>query len=497
MSYLSRREGRYFYRRRFPVDVAAVVGRAEFRQALGTADRQEALKLARRVSVEFDRICTQALEGAQKSPLAAAGTTIQREDRQPQPTTPEAILSQLRGVVEQATRGAIAALHPGQRVASSWAKELEWRKVALQAIADGQHPGAEQINPLEAKAAIRALEALERGEVPTLGQDQGEVQDAQETQPAAHVGSLQHGQGRTTAKQFAKALDGYCARVSTGRAGIMQKLTAQVLRWPSTPAEQVQRILAFAEAKLAAGNKVSTVHTQAAGLITVLRELPGWEEVKLPRNDPTAREVRKGGQLQPDARDAIPVVTVRKVLAGLDARGDAVDAAAARLLVRYGLRPIELLQESPDALAERTDVMGGKELVFNAGLSGAKNSASRRCLPVHADDAALFRKVLAARGEATEKRARARIKRLSNAVARQLRGEPGKLSLYSLRHTCADLLRAAGATPDEVGGVLGHTARGSKATAVYGGKAPLGRPRELLAKVRDLLESGGGAVPAA
>lgn len=338
-------------------------------------------------------------------------------------------------------------------------------------------------------AALRALEALEKGEVPTLGQGQAEAQEVQEAQSAAQVGAVQI---RTTAKQFAKALDGYCDRVSTGRAGIMRKLTSQVLRWPSTQAEQVQRILAFAEAKLAAGNKVSTVHTQAAGLITVLRELPGWEEVKLPRNDPTARAVRKGGQLQADARDAMPTATVRKVLAGLDVRGDAVDAAAARLLVRYGLRPLELLQEGPDALAMREDVMGAKELVFYAGLSGAKNSASRRCLPVHADDAALFRMVLAARGEATEKRARARIQRLSGAVTRQLRGEPGKLSLYSLRHTCADLLRAAGATPDEVGGVLGHTARGSKATAVYGGKAPLGRPRELLAKVRELIEQGSG-----
>lgn len=498
MSYLSRREGRYFYRRRFPVDVAAVVGRAEFRQALGTADRQEALILSRRVSVEFDRICTQALDGAQGSPLADAGAAVQSQVGQPQQATPEAILGRLRGVVEQATRSAVAALHPDQRVASTWAAEMEWRKAGLRAIAEGRHPGAEHYNPLEARAALRALEALERGEVPTLVQGQGEAQDAQEAQPAVPVDAAQSGPGRTTAKQFAKALDGYCARVSTGRAGIMRKLTAQVLRWPSTPAEQVQRILAFAEAKLAAGNKVSTVHTQAAGLITVLRELPGWEEVKLPRNDPTAREVRKGGQLQADARDPMPVATVRKVLAGLDARGDAVDAAAARLLVRYGLRPLELLQEGPAALAMRADVMGAEELVFHAGLSGAKNSASRRCLPVHADDAALFRKVLAARGEATERRARARIKRLSDAVARQLRGEPGKLSLYSLRHTCADLLRAVGATPDEVGGVLGHTARGSKATSIYGGKAPLSRPRELLAKVRDLLGQGSASsTPAA
>jgi integrase len=487
MSYLYRREGRYIYRRRFPKDVADVVGRIEFRQALGTTDRQEALRLARQVSVEFDRLCSQAMEGLQ----GVSGSTIQLEAVPSQLVTPEAILDRLQGFVGQVVRGAVAALDPAHRITPTWAKEMEWRKEALRGIAAGDHPAAVQYNPLEARAALRAIEALERGEVPIM--EQGQI-DALGAQPEV-LGKPQS--SRVTAKQFAKALDVYCSRVSAGRGAIMRKLTSQVLLWPSTQAEQVGRILAFAKTKLEAGNKVSSVHTQAAGMITVLREIPGWEDVKLPRNDPTARTVRAGGQLQADARDAMPTALVRKVLSGLDARGDNVDAAAARLLVRYGLRPIELLQEGLDALGEREDVMGGKELVFYAGKSGAKNNASRRCLPVHADDIALFRLVLAARGEASEVRVRARIKRLSSACTRLLRGESGKLSLYSLRHTCADLLRAAGATPDEVGGVLGHTSSGSKATAVYGGKAPLGRPRELLSTVRELLDRIGSAASAA
>ncbi len=247
----------------------------------------------------------------------------------------------------------------------------------------------------------------------------------------------------------------------------------------------------YAESKLAGGGKASSVYTQVSGLITVLRDLPGWEKISLPRNGSTARAVRKGGQLQAEARDPMPLQIVHKVVTALDIRGDAVDAAAARLLVRYGLRPVELLQEGPEALADRVDILGNTELVYHAGLSGAKNSASRRCLPVHSDDIALFKLVLSARGEAGEKRSRARVTRLSDAVRIALRGVPGKLSLYSLRHTCADLLRAAGATPDEVGGVLGHTAAGSKATSIYGGAAPLARPRELLGKVRNLLDAGG------
>lgn len=485
MSYLTRRDGRYFYRRRFPVDVAALVGRTEFRKALGTADRKEADKSARIVSVEFDRVCSEALAQLPKQKigegLGVAGEAAAR-------VTAEEILGRLHIVVEQATRSAIEALEPHQRIATTWAAEMQWRKRALLAIAEGKHPSAAQYSPIEAMAAYRSLEALERGEVPSLGSSTQSI-------TSARVSVQRVDSDSRTAAEFNEALEGYCARVSTSRAGIVRSLGKLILRWPSTQAEQVQRIMQFAESKLAAGGKASSVHTQAAGIITVLRELPGWELISLPRNGSTARTVRQGGQLQADARDAMPLEIVQKVATALDVRGDAVDAAAARLLVRYGLRPLELMQEGLEALADRIDILGQKELVYHAGLSGAKNSASRRCLPVHPDDVPLFKLVLSARGEAGERRSRARVTRLSAAVRIALRGVPGKLSLYSLRHTCADLLRAAGATSDEVGGVLGHTATGSKATSVYGGKAPLVRPRELLGKVRDLLESGeGGAV---
>lgn len=485
MSYLTRRDGRYFYRRRFPAEVAVLVGRKEFRKALGTADRQEAGRAARIVSVEFDRVCTEALaqlsrQNIDEAPSVASDTVAR--------VTAETILGKLRLVVEQVTQSAIEALEPSQRMASTWTAELEWQKRALLAIAEGTHPGAAQYNPVEAMAAYRSLEALERGEVPSFESSTPPITSARLSVQSVDSDSR-------TAAEFDEALEGYCARVSASRAGIVRSLSKLILRWPSTQTEQVQRIMQFAEGKLAAGGKASSVHTQAAGVITLLRELPGWEGISLPRNGSTARAVRQGGQLQVDARDAMPLDIVQKVAVALDVRGDAVDAAAARLLVRYGLRPLELLQEGPEALAYRTDILGQKELVYHAGLSGAKNSASRRCLPVHPDDVSLFELVLSARGETGERRSRARVTRLSAAVRIALRGVPGRLSLYSLRHTCADLLRAAGATPSEVGGVLGHTASGSKATSIYGGKAPLVRPRELLGKVRDLLE--GGATPAA
>ncbi|KPY87837.1 MULTISPECIES: DUF6538 domain-containing protein [Pseudomonas syringae group] len=482
MSYLSRRDGRYHYRRRFPADVALIVGRAEFRKALGTADRAEALRLARQVSVEFDKICAQAVQG-HCGDVRPIGDELPGVDA-------NAVLSGLQAVVERVTLAAVQAMHPrGQRLAKSWQAELEWQERAWQAVADGTHIDAAKYHPLEAMAALKAIRAVRDGSPMPLAAPPvaGEVRAPQQQRAVDD--------DHRTGGEFAEALDGYCQRVSSGRASIMRKLCSDVLSWPSTQAEQVQRIMQYAEGKLASGGKASSVHTQAAGLITILRELPGWSGISLPRTGAVARAVRAGAGLSKDARDSMPLAVLDNVHKSLAARGDEVDATAARLLVRYGLRPIELLQEGLDALSERVDILGTRELVFRAGLSGAKNSASRRDLPVHDDDITAFKLVLAAVNlpeNATkhqrERRGRQRVTRLSAAVRIGLRGQPDGLSLYSLRHTCADLLRAVGASGEEVGAVLGHTSKGSRATSIYGGSAPLDRPRALLAAVRNLLD---------
>ncbi|MDO9617177.1 MAG: hypothetical protein Q7J43_05785 [Pseudomonas sp.] len=339
MSYLSRREGRYHYRRRYPQAVADLLGKSEFRKALGTADRVDALKLARQVSVEFDRICDEALSPAATATNGTLGVDAPRVD-------PSAVLRGLQSVVERVTLRAVEDMHPAtKRVTKDWQTELDWQQRAYTLAAQGMPPpGMEAMHPLEAMAAVRAIEAVQSG-APLA------VLHGPEPVPEAHTEQPRTLQADTrSAAQFNAALDDYCDRVSTGRAGIMRKLCDRVLRWPSTPAQQVQRIMAYAEGKLAAGGAASSAHTQAAGMITVLREVPGWEGISLPKTGATARAIRAGGALQKNARDPMPLDVVKVVQASLEARGDAVDAAAAQLLVRYGLRPIELLQEGPDAL---------------------------------------------------------------------------------------------------------------------------------------------------
>ena len=473
MSYLARRDGRYSYRRRFPTDVAALIGRNEYRKALGTADRSEALRLSHAVSVEFDRICDEAV-------AALAG---------PQPSTePAAVKSQaptaaeVLGNLDAMVRG--FTLNITERMQSSgWQSELEWRRASLEAHANGTVLPGLDLHPVTARTLLRALDDTLAGNPPRF-----DVPAPGGAAPAAAAVPSD----TVTEAVFQTVLDDYYEGVGPSRVSKLKSLTRRVLAWPSTPAEQLERVMQYCAERLEAGGKTTSVHGDAAALITVLRRVPGWQSIALPRTGATARAVRSGGGMNVNQRDSIPLERMLNLHTEMK-RQVPVHHSTVVLLARYGLRPGELLQEGPEALGYRVDILGNRELVFKAALSGGKNAAARRDVPVHADDAGMFREVLAGleiAADATpvqrDRRIRQRVRNVSRVFNRLL-GEGDGLSLYSQRHTCADLLRAVGATAEEVGGVLGHTAAGAKATSIYGGSQPLTRPRELLSKVRELI----------
>lgn len=471
MSYLTRREGRYSYRRRFPTEVAELIGRTEYRKALGTADRSEAARLSRVVSVEFDRICDAALSAPVISP---------EEPSEPVRSSAAEVLASLDAVVRSFTLDIVERMQtPG------WQREIEWRRQGLEAQAAGLMPPGVQMHPVTARAALRALQSVLDGNPLPVHAETAKTPARVET---AHESSV----GACTAEEFELVLTEYCEGVSAGRAKKVRSLSKKILVWPSEQAAQMQRIMQYCTDKLAGGGKASSVHSDAYGLLSVLRRIPGWAGLSLPKAGATAKAVRSGAGMNKEQREPIPLERMLALHADIKAKTPAHYPAAV-LLARYGLRPSELLQEGPDALAYRTDIMGKKELVFKAALSGGKNASSRRDLPVAAEDAPLFKSVLANFGLAAgasktqrDTRIRQRVRSLSRVFSRAL-GEDSGLSLYSQRHTCADLLRAVGATTDEVGGILGHTPAGAKATSIYGGSQPLDRPRALLVKVRELI----------
>jgi integrase len=431
------------------------------------------------VSVEFDRICDAAVAAcADPVPQSAEPETVQA---QAQAKTAAEVLNNLNAVVRGFT------LNITERMQSSgWQSELEWRRASLKAHANGTVLPGLDLHPVTARALLRALDDTLEGNPPRF--------DAPAPDGAATgaVAAAVQKPDTVTEAVFQSVLEDYYEGVGPSRVSKLKSLTHRVLAWPSTQAEQLERVMQYCAERLEAGGKATSVHGDAAALITVLRRVPGWQSITLPRAGAVARAVRSGGGMNVNQRSSIPLERMLNLHAEMKQQVP-VHHSTVVLLARYGLRPGELLQEGPGALGYRVDILGNRELVFKAALSGGKNAASRRDIPVHSDDAGMFREVLAGLGIAADatpvqrdRRIRQRVRNVSRVFNRLL-GEGDGLSLYSQRHTCADLLRAVGATAEEVGGVLGHTAAGSKATSIYGGSQPLVRPRELLSKVRELI----------
>lgn len=106
--YLIRRGARYSFRRRYANDVATVLGKVEFVQALGTADRREAGKLARQVSVNFDNIYEEALLGLARSTAQPSDIMDERKVSRTDENLAKSVLDRLPGIIRMGTESVIA-----------------------------------------------------------------------------------------------------------------------------------------------------------------------------------------------------------------------------------------------------------------------------------------------------------------------------------------------------------------------------------------------------
>lgn len=483
-TYLTRKDGRYLYRRRFPKAVADAIGRVEMKRALGTADRAEALKLSRALSVEFDRVCEDALAPAQITPTEAPAA--------PALLSADEIMQQMQDAIRRVQRDALERMQsPG------WQGEFEWQRQALKAHAAGKMPPGVQMHPVIAQAALKALDDVQKG---TLYGGGGSGEIVQPRPPiGAPVASEVAGEGRATQAEFELALEQYCVGKSKSRKSQARNVSAAVLRFPCTPAEAEAQILQHLTTKLAEGGRASTLRTSSTLLFAILKWLPGFENLALPKRHPTTEALR-GETLDVEARASVPRDLLVQAIRTFQETGDEVSAAAFRVLALYGMRPSELLREGRDSIQLRKDVLGNVETVFVAGLTMRKTRGSKRSLPIHRDDLPLFETVHAALGLADdctlderEHRGRIRSNELAKRFRRLLSADVrARYSLYGVRHLFADLARAAGATEEETGLLLGHTAKGgSKVTGIYGGSGSLDRAKEILAGVRELLAQDG------
>ncbi len=435
-NYLFRRNGRYSYRRRYPVDVSKNLGRTEFVQALGTADRNEAIRLSHKVSVQFDEACASALA----TPVEGPATPPQPQNATHIPPdltgSPESVLTALPALMRKLTLSIVAEQGANSR---GWKDDLAWRKRSFAAHVDGLMPAQFQMHPLHAQAALRTIERIEAGEIDLHEHIERPADSGPNSTTTLAAPDVLH---RLSKADFETAFANYAQGKGPRRVLVARRCAERCLTLPCTQQEAIAGITKWSAQALANGTKPSAVWTEGSAVEALLKYVPGWSNFKVPKTGDLL-PLKGAGKASKDARSPMSVPVLKDVLLNVDnhlPRNGAHWKAALVLCALYGFRPGELLGATLDSLKEIEDVMGATQLAFRVGLHGAKNDSSKRSLPVPAHLETLFRTALRL-GACSPSSVSTRVERLNTILRNTLAGKHAELSLYSLRHTFADVAR--------------------------------------------------------
>ena len=452
-----------------------MLGKTEFVKALGTADRMEAARLARQVSVRFDNECDTALRTIAES---SAEPSKPMDEKTPHPTNSDitkSVLSRLPGIIRMATESVIAE----QAKNMNWKHIVDFQRQALAAHIRGEMPNSIAMHPLEARAALKAIDAAARGEPLDL------LTDSQEPSKilSAPTGACVEPPGLLRQKQMEIALAEYGHGRSHRRKMLAQRQAERVLQFPCSREQAIAAITESCRSGLASGKKASSVWTEASAVIALLKCVPGWHEFSVPKVG-ALRQLRGAGAARRDARAPMPVSVLHHVLRSLPQhlpRDGEYWHAALLVCALYGLRPGELLRAGVESLQKQSSVFGNEQLIFRVGMHGAKNASSVRDLPVPDELSPLFHLALS-RMPCNSETAKTRVDRL-NVLVRTAQTADAAHTLYSVRHLFADVARACGYPDAVIGPIMGHTSS-TKMTGSYGGNGTLGNERELLRAVQ-------------
>jgi integrase len=483
--YLIRRNGRYSFRRRYPNEVAAILGKTEFVKALGTADPKEAAKLARQVNVIFDNECEQTLFTLVKTtaePFEERGGT-----REPltDGDVAKRVLDGLPGIIRKATESVIAEQ---ARNKAGWTDVISWQRKSLEAQIAGQMPRSIAMHPLEARAALDAINAAARGELMNVAAP-GPVSP---THPFTNaVPSTSNANATLDQCRLDTALAEYAIGKSHRRKMLAQRQAGAMLRLPCTQQEAMGMITEWCKAGLSKGKQPSSVWTEASAVNALLKYVLGWHEFTVPKVG-ELRQLKGAGKARRNARASMPVGVLHDVLKKIPShlpRNGAYWHAALLLCALYGFRPSELLGSGIESLQEVETIWSDRQLVFRVGLNGAKNESSKRDLPVPAELRPLFELALS-RERSNAETTKTRVDRLNALVSKAQGNSIVRYPMYSVRHLFADIARDCGYADAEFGPLMGHRSAAGM-TAIYGGTSSLEIERSILKAVQDKLFPDG------
>ncbi|MDD2872271.1 MAG: hypothetical protein PHG21_01455 [Azoarcus sp.] len=470
----------WYYRRRYPKPVAALLGKAVFMQSLKTHSKREAQKVARRVSVQFDDLCAEVLRDAE---LAKASTVVGIDEvmnSAPCPaSTPEEVLATLPDRVRVAAQRVI---EEQQRDPTGWRETaLRWRDLYESQVTrplglPGPSLGA------EAQASLRGIDAVLRGE--TLPEFR---------QPAQWAGiSSNQEQADADAQSWEvirdDALAQYKDSVSAPRYEVARRVLS-LLRVRGTSERAIKDALReHSKARLQKVQPRTVRGQQDAAVAAIRKVIPAFKPNEI-------RELK--GVMQPNVgdRDSIPVDKLRaaleclvrkrpsaKVRNGYEGGASQFDGIAMQTLAFTGMRPRELIQARPSSLVTKADVFGSAGLFLR--LWHTKNKASRRDIPLSDGvrsvvDTDRLREFL----EWLEQNFRS-VPGLVSSMGTRFKRITNGHTQYQIRHTWADVARHAGVEQELRERMQGHAIG---IAGVYGSGIPLAKGLDAMLAVKRVI----------
>ena len=482
----------WYFRRRYPVEVAKVVGKTMHMQSLQTANRREAEKLCRAVSVQFDAICAEARrehkfqeEKRQVELVAAQGAEAKRVDGAAGADSQRSPESVLARVPELMRLAAIRVVEEQQRDPQGWLNTIRRWKDFYSAALTAPMPSPGPQTAIEAQACLNGIElAIQAQPLPPEPATQSSaIQQPIATQSGSEANT------ETWSVLCDRALREYLHKVAPQRYQLAKSLLPKIKVRSVGESDIQDGLREWCNARLQVIQPRS-VKGQLDCMVSALRcVLPKFTA-------PVLRELQ--GVMQPRVgdRQSMPIQEIRSALKAFKSRPVPVkvrndygggasqfDAIAVEVLAVLGMRPRELIQARPIDLVTKTDVFGEKGLYLR--LVDGKNKASEREIPLSDGTREVLpvqrlREML----EWQEKNVRSPHGAVSSFGTR-FKDMTGGSTLYQMRHSWKDVAVNAGVDSELRERLMGHKVPG--VAAVYGSGIPLARGLDAIEAVRSVI----------
>jgi hypothetical protein len=483
----------WYYRRRFPQDVAKVKGKATYLRSLETTIKRDAERLSRILSVQFDAICEEArrehlfqrevvqetLQGAEPERIdSAAGAGSQR--------TPESVLAQVPVLIRLA---ATRVVEEQQRDPQGWLDTIRrWRDLYSSALKSPlPSPGPQ--TAIEAQAILNGIDMAVQGQpLPQESARQSSAIHGAVLQPILSQAGNESA-AETWTGLYDRALCEYKHKVTPGRYRQAKSSFSMVKVTGCTEFEIQEGLREWCNVRLLEV-KPRTVKTQLDCMLSALRCV-------LPKlSSPTVRELK--GVMQPNVNDrqSMPVQEIRAAILAFRDRPSPVkvrndygggasqfDAVAVEVLAVLGMRPRELIQARPNALVTKVSIFGEQGVFLR--LVDGKNKASEREIPL-SDGTREVLQVQRLREmlEWQEMNPRSPAGAITSFGTR-FKKMTGGGTLYRMRHSWKDIAVNAGIDSELRKRLMGHKVPG--VSAAYGSGIPLARGLDALLLIRDTI----------